>query len=312
MCPEYTVPVGGVRKLYDFVDILNKHGFPATIVHPTPGFRCTWFRNATPVSHNAEVRLVSADLLVIPEVYGPNLASMAPGVKKVIFNQNCYYTFAHYSFAPEDLTNPYTHPDVRGVMVVSEDSREYLAHAFPTTRIFRYYNAIDQRIFYPQFPKRKQLCFMPRKHGEDAVQVINILKFRGALRDWAIAPIDKMASEQVGEVMRQSQIFLSFGHPEGLGLPPAEAMACGCTVVGYHGQGGKEFFRPEFSYAIPVGDIVTYARTVERVIAQWGSNPAECTVQGQAAAAFVLSAYTREREEASVAAIWRELMGPGR
>ena len=30
-----------------------------------------------------------------------------------------------------------------------------------------------------------------------------------------------------------SILFLSFGYPEGFGLPVAEAMSCGCAVIGY-------------------------------------------------------------------------------
>ena len=38
-------------------------------------------------------------------------------------------------------------------------------------------------------------------------------------------------------------IFLSFGHPEGFGLPLAEAAACGCYLIGYSGLGGREIFK---------------------------------------------------------------------
>jgi len=61
-----------------------------------------------------------------------------------------------------------------------------------------------------------------------------------------------------------------------------------------------------------VGDIVTCARTMERAITEWESDPEERTAKGQAAAAFVLTACAREREEARVAAIWRKLIGQGR
>ena len=41
---------------------------------------------------------------------------------------------------------------------------------------------------------------------------------------------------------KESMLFFSFGHPEGFGLPVAEALACGCAVVGYTGLGGRELF----------------------------------------------------------------------
>ena len=33
---------------------------------------------------------------------------------------------------------------------------------------------------------------------------------------------------------------MAFGHPEGFGLPLAEAAGCGCYLIGYSGLGGKE------------------------------------------------------------------------
>ena len=50
--------------------------------------------------------------------------------------------------------------------------------------------------------------------------------------------------------MRLATIFLTFSNQEGFGLPPVEAMACGCLVVGYHGHGGKEFLKPEWSFRL--------------------------------------------------------------
>ena len=53
-------------------------------------------------------------------------------------------------------------------------------------------------------------------------------------------------------------IFLSFGHPEGFGLPVAEALASQCAVVGYDGIGGRELFNLSSNYGlsemVPYGD----------------------------------------------------------
>ena len=63
---------------------------------------------------------------------------------------------------------------------------------------------------------------------------------------------------EVISVMRDSLIFLSFGHPEGFGLPVAEALASQCAVVGYDGIGGRELFNLSSNYGlsevVPYGD----------------------------------------------------------
>jgi glycosyltransferase involved in cell wall biosynthesis len=38
-------------------------------------------------------------------------------------------------------------------------------------------------------------------------------------------------------------MFLALGYPEGLSLPPLEAMKSGCIVLGYSGYGGLEYMR---------------------------------------------------------------------
>jgi len=56
-----------------------------------------------------------------------------------------------------------------------------------------------------------------------------------------ILPIDGVNQEVAADIMRRSQIFFSLSNMESFGLPPLEAMACGCLVVGLHGEGGKEY-----------------------------------------------------------------------
>jgi glycosyltransferase involved in cell wall biosynthesis len=74
-------------------------------------------------------------------------------------------------------------------------------------------------------------------------QVLNILHARGVLDGWEVISIDGLPEHEVAERLRSCAVFLSFGHPEGCPLPPLEAMASGCVVVGYHGRGGREYFK---------------------------------------------------------------------
>ena len=49
LCPDIKTPVGGIRVIYRHVDILNRYGIPAYVVHKTLGFRVDWFKNDTPI-----------------------------------------------------------------------------------------------------------------------------------------------------------------------------------------------------------------------------------------------------------------------
>jgi hypothetical protein len=306
--PDGAAPFGGIRKLYRHVDVLNRHGYPAAIVHQQPGFRCTWFAHDTPVVYAADTPVSRADVLVFPEVFGPQTAAVAPGVRRVLFNQNAYYTFAGYPPDGRDLPTPYTSPDVIAALVVSEDSRAYLRYVFPDLRIFRLRYGIDPGLFCYGPGKRHAIAYMPRKNAGDVVQVLQTLKCRDALGDFELVPIQDRSEAEVAAVLKECLLFLSFGHPEGFGLPPAEALACGCLVVGYHGGGGREYFGPAGAYPVEVGDIIGFARTVEEVLRAYQENPAPLRERAERGAAWVREHYSPEQEEKDIVECWRAIL----
>lgn len=308
LCPEENDrPFGGIRKLYQHVDILNRHGFSAAIFHEKIGFRCSWFSNNTKMIYPSELNHFLPDYVVIPEIYGTAIQQMAKGVKKVIFNQNCYYTFRDSSLDQNHLVSPYLDPEIVATLVVSEDSKHYLEYIFPKHPVYRIHNSINTSLFSYHPHKKQQIAFMPRKHRGDILQVINILKFRGLLKEYELVPIENKTESEVAEILKESLFFFSFGHPEGFSLPPAEAMACGCVVVGYHGMGGEEYFKKEFCYPIPYGDIVTFSRKVEELLQLQKVNPQTLTQKAEKASAFIKANYSEQIEEQDILSFWRNV-----
>ena len=299
LCPvNDQAPFGGVVTLYRHVDMLNSIGRPAKIVHGLRGFRCTWFENDTPIVY-PPFEVSDRDLIVVPEVLSPRLGAMAPGVPKVSFNQNAYMTHLETS-----LTEPHayqTSADLLGVMCVSEDNRRYLAYAFPgvdVQRVFYSYGDID--FSAPAAPKLKQIAYMPRKRKHDAHAVLSVLRARGALDGWDLVAIDGLERKQVAETLKRSALFLSFSEYEGFGMPPMEALACGCFVIGYTGLGGAEYFDPRFTLAVPESDIYAFARDIEGWLRAW--TPSESATRGLAASEYIRDRYSHEIERKSVAA----------
>jgi glycosyltransferase involved in cell wall biosynthesis len=191
--------------------------------------------------------------------------------------------------------------------VVSEHSRDYLRYVFPQLRLFRIHYGIDKALFNFSADKKKQIAFMPRRLPQDIIQVINILKFRGALGDFELVPIDNKTEQEVAVILRESLIFLSFSDREGYGLPPQEALACGCIVIGYHGSGGKEFFDEAFCYPVDATDTIAFSRTVEKVIGECSENGASLREKAQLGAEFVLRTYSSEHEEADIINCWKTI-----
>ena len=99
--------------------------------------------------------------------------------------------------------------------------------------------------------------------------VLELLRQCKWFESWRVVPIQKMPQTEVAAIMQSSLLLLSFGHPEGFGLPVAEAMACGCCVIGYSGLGGRELFRLGDKFGttqeIAIGDYLQFVRAAEKI-----------------------------------------------
>ncbi|MGD1851206.1 MAG: glycosyltransferase [Cyanophyceae cyanobacterium] len=307
-CFDDNDPWGGIKQLYHHVDILSRNGVNAQVLQQNSGFRCTWFENNTPVTSVEEVTLGSRDIVAMPEVLGVQSSKILPNIKKVIFNQNGFYTFQNYPPALSAIADSqYLHPDTLATITVSQEIFQYLNYTFPSADLFRIFYSLDPDIFQWSSQKKRQICYMPRKNADDAEQVFNILKYRGLLNNVTVIPIDGMCEQEVAKVMQESLLFISFGHPEGFGLPVAEAMLCGCVVVGYHGIGGREFFTEEHGYPVECGDVLAIARKVEEVLEQAKSPTNRLPLMTQQGCQFIRQTYSKEAEENSIMNAWKSI-----
>jgi len=134
---------------------------------------------------------------------------------------------------------------------------------------------------------------MPRKRRDEATEVLAILGARGALKGWEVVPIADRPEAETAAILRVASVFLSFSHREGFGLPPAEALACGCVVAGFHGFGGRDI-SPHAMW-VPDGDVVAFARTVEGILSSWDRDSDRWTRLSTDGARHIHSTYTPER-----------------
>ena len=338
-CPDKDYPVGGIRVIYRHVDILNRHGFDAFVLHHYYPFRCTWFENTTRVAHEVRypdlsrsfharagrrvlralgrpppidpfpvLELTTDDVLVVPEAM-PGLADIAPEIPKAIFDQNAYLTLAPFALDvdPENLL--YKNEEVLGTIVVSEDSRHYLETLFPELSVRRIHYGVDPDLFAFKSDKQRQIAYMPRKNPHDIHQVLLRLRLTGRLDGWGVVEIADRTEAETAAILRDSEVFLSSGHPEGFGLPAAEAMLAGCVVVGYHGYGGREFLTDELAFPIEVGDVVGFADRVADVLQTLETRPDALRSRRERASRFISDNYSPEREENDLLAAWTEFIG---
>lgn len=290
LCPDHDRPSGGVRTIYRHVDTLNAAGIDATVVHAHDGFSCTWFAHDTRVTAARSVALSRQDILVVPEWYGPGFSTLPVGPRIVVFNQNAYKTFAGLHESAPDGAPCRGIPGLEAVLVVSHDNAEYISFAFPELTVAQVRNCIDPDVFHrPKRPAGRRMGLMPRKRPDDVRQVLRLLAARGSLDGWEVVFIEGHTESETAELLRSCAIFLSFSTQEGFGLPPAEAMASGCYVVGFPGLAGREYFHPAFSHPVEDGDVLAFAKGVAAALIE---DPTALANKGRAASDYVLRRYS--------------------
>lgn len=204
------------------------------------------------------------DTFLVPEGW-PNMTAPALSAKSrvVVYVQNWAYL---YSALPDgvawrDLPVSF--------LAVSDPVARFMEDTgkLPVSGIVR--PMIDTALFHPREAangKVLRIGWMPRKNKALAEQIRRITE--ASLHDERIrlhwVEIHNMSREAVAEALASCEIYLATGFPEGCSLPPLEAMASGCLVVGFSGFGSWDYMRN----ADPAG---YKPRTALRPV-PWGGN----------------------------------------
>lgn len=261
-------PRGGTDVLYDHVGVLRRNGFDAFVVHTTPNFRYPFGQTDVPVVDASSGLGVSRDdVLVVPEDHRAAIKSCGnTGCRKVLFCQNHYYVFQ--GLAPGETWKDF---GISGYLCVSTPIQRAMKAWFGVDAdIVR--PGIDPVFFGdssrpPEFPIT--IACMPRKGWDTLRLVRGLLAASGFDKSAAMSwlEIDGMTREQVATHLRQSHIFLSTGTYEGLGLPPIEAMAARCLVVGFTGGGGLDYASHENGVWVQDDDPWALATALKQTVA---------------------------------------------
>ncbi|MGF1646671.1 MAG: glycosyltransferase [Kineosporiaceae bacterium] len=305
LAPDWDRPSGGVRKLYRTVDVLTASGVGAAVVHRRRGFRCTWFPNDTRVVGVRDVVVEPGDVLVAPEIYGPSIRELPRGVPRVVLDQNVFVTLESLARHGRAAVAPYLDdPDLLAVAVVSEHNRELAEYLVPGAPVRRIRWAVDPEIWHPPpAPPPRRVAYLSRRRAEEAAEVLAVLRLRGALAGWEVVTVADRTEAEVADLLRGCAVLLSFSRREGLGLPPLEALASGCRVVGFDGFAGREFFDPPHAVRVEDGDVGAFARAAEGVLAEVAADPGAAWRAGRDHSASLTARYSADAERADLLAL---------
>lgn len=257
------LPIGGAKIIYTHCDMLNRNGMKAVPVH-LGDFIIDWFPHKTQSITDQEAKKIMTedDILICPEVI-PAIAEEYPCKTRIAFIQNWA------------LTKIGTGPDKRyedfgysSLLSCSNYLKDYMTNesSLPCHVVV---NGIDLNVFYPpeKEPQPMQVLMLNRRNIADAREAIDRLDVSVRENAECVVLENQYSQAEIAEFFRKADIFLAIGYPEGFSLPPLEAMACGCAVIGFTGGGGLEhMIDNETALVAPDGDIQALSDCLHKVL----------------------------------------------
>ncbi|MGQ9368803.1 glycosyltransferase [Azospirillum sp. ST 5-10] len=290
---------GGIKVAYRHVAILRRHGLDAVVVHARAE-RPAWFAAPdVPVHAFAGLSFAAGDVVVMAEDARHSFRTMAASpARKVMFCQNHFYLAGGLAGAADvrvfGIEAAYTSGDV---------ITAFLRRRLPGLPVATVHLAIDPALYRPAEEKAFQVAVVPRKRPVEYRHIRDrLIHEHPGLRGMPWVELADASEAEVARAMARSAVFLSLARLEGVGLTGLEAMASGCAVTGFLGDGGREY---------ATGDNGWWARdddcdgAVRQLAACLGAVRNGTAAPRVAAGRATAARYAPEREEAELLAFWR-------
>ena len=257
---------------------LNKNsGWQLSHIKACNNFKYKWFKNDVLIKNNLNFNK-NKDFVILPEIFA-HLADdllIKNNIKYSIFVQNGYSIF--FTDNEKKLNSAYNNAEF--ILSYSEDITKCIKLSFPKlkTRIIKIKYSIESKKFNLKQKKINLITYMSRKLPQHSYQVTNFLN-KSLPRNWKIKDLKNMSEKQVYKHLSKSKIFLAFSNLEGLPLPPVEAAIAGNFVIGYTGEGGKEYWKKPIFTEIYSGDINNFVKKILKIVSEKNINSNKRTKQ---------------------------------
>ncbi len=298
----FAFPAGGVAVIYEHVEILSRHGFRAFVALPEKPAVDFYQTKAPLLIHHGNLNVQPGDIYVIPEDFRDYMEALRNvPARKIMFCQNQYYL--PFSDNPSAGFAEY---HVDGLIVSSESLRNFFGDVYAMHDVPLIPCAVDTGLFSAKPHKVRQIAYMPRKLPAEAAFIE--ATFKRMYKEYAEIPwvsISNKTRREAAGILGISEVFLSLSHKDSFGLPPLEAMACGCLVAGFHGDGGREYMNDRNGWWAETGDWLGAVRGLAKALklAEKGGGQLE-ELRGEMAR--TVGRYSTERMQRELLGFWEQ------
>lgn len=260
--PDVAEPSGGVHAIYRHAELAERTGVDAKVWHLAEGYRCWWFSSDAKVISGETLELGPDDVLVVPEVLVMDGFDPAPGVRKVIYNQNHYYTFDNFSGPDYPAWKPAPQVWAGSVMTTN-----VLKALHPKLKVHLVPNVIDTALYRFEEERKRKIVLLPRKRPREAAVLATLFKNDKRFADVEVVSLNDVTEQRIADELADASIYIALHRDEGFGLPVAQALAAGCVVIGYPGGGGAEQFEAPGTHAVEDADVLSIVEKAAAILA---------------------------------------------
>ena len=227
-------------------------------------YKSKWFNSNINIKNDFNFDK-NRDFIIIPEIFAhfANDLCIKKRISYAIFVQNGYCLKPTNDY--QSLNRAYK--NAKFILSYSNDITRCIKTAFPfcNNKIQETKYSIDKEDFNFSTKKVNMITYMPRKLPDHASHLIFFLR-NYLPKKWKIKAIHNLEEKEVYKYLLKSKIFLAFSKLEGLGLPPIEAAIAGNKVIGYSGEGGREYWKKPVFKEINNGDFAKFSHEILKSI----------------------------------------------
>ena len=257
------------KKIFKFFNSIRKKlnikskeysGWKFNELKVKKNYEFKWFPQKVKTQNNL-VFDKKKDFVILPEMFAHFADDflIKKNIPYGIFVQNGYAIFPTNNI--KKLNKSYD--NAKFILAYSDDIKNCLSLAYPKVKkkILNVKYSIDYKKFNLRKKKKNIITYMPRKLPKHSELVILFLK-NSLPKKWRIKKIHNYSEKEVFKQLEMSKIFLAFSDLEGLPLPPVEAALAGNKVIGYTGEGGKEYWKEPIFTEIKSSEIKSFCKKI--------------------------------------------------